>query len=173
MKNKLWIFALIFLIFSSVACMATPTVTVQPLVNNTSPATIGITLVTTHTALPASQTPTVASSQMPTIVPSLTATVDETKVLIAAVKAALVVEHGPDAANLDVTVSKIEGNYAEGAASTQGGGAMWFAAKINGTWQLVWDGNGEILCSALIAFPSFPADMIPECWDANNNLVKR
>ena len=173
MKFKPWYFALILLIFTSVACMATPITTVQPL-NITSPAPIKTTLAPTKTALPASSTPTVVSSLTPTIIPSPTATVDETLALIKAVKAALVVEHGPGAASLDVTVSKIDGNYAEGAASAQGGGAMWFAAKVNGVWKLVWDGNGQIDCSSLIAYPSFPTDMIPECWNsATNTLVTR
>ena len=90
---------------------------------------------------------------------------NESAILIAAVKAALIAEHGQDAANLDVTVSKIEGNYASGAASEQGGGGMWFTVKVNGVWKLVWDGNGQINCSNLDPYPAFPTDMIVECWD--------
>jgi hypothetical protein len=48
---------------------------------------------------------------------------------------------------------------------------MWFAAKVNGIWKLVWDGNGQINCSDIAAYPAFPTDMIPECWDTTTNKV--
>ena len=103
-----------------------------------------------------------------------TSTVDETAAVITAVKAAIVKEHGADANGLTYTVSKIDGNYAQGAASAQAGGGMWFAAKVNGTWQLVWDGNGEILCSDVAPYPDFPKTMIPECYnDKTNTMVTR
>jgi hypothetical protein len=98
----------------------------------------------------------------------------ETETLLAAMKAAIVLKRGPDAANMTYTVSKIEGNYAQGGASGTGGGGMWFAAKVNGTWNLVWDGNGTILCSDLTAYPEFPTTMIPECYnDKTNKTVVR
>jgi hypothetical protein len=73
-----------------------------------------------------------------------------------------------------ITVSKIDGSYAKGTASDDGGGGMWFAAKVGDVWKLVWDGNGVIQCSDLSAYPSFPSSMIPECWDdATQKTVKR
>lgn len=117
-----------------------------------------------------------ASPTEETSIPSTTPSpsVDETAVLITAVKNALVAEHGNDANALNITVSKIEGDYASGDASAQGGGGMWFAAKVNGTWKLVWDGNGSIQCSSLAAYPNFPNSMIPECWnDKTQAVVKR
>ncbi|HUC95153.1 MAG TPA: hypothetical protein VMR19_04100 [Candidatus Saccharimonadales bacterium] len=115
--------------------------------------------VTTQEAMP---TPTSAPSPSP---------IDETTAIVNAVKAALVAEHGQDAASLNVTVSKIEGDYAKGSASAQAGGGMWFAAKVNGIWKLVWDGNGQINCSDIAPYPAFPTDMIPECWDTTTNKV--
>ena len=56
----------------------------------------------------------------------------------------------------------------------EGGGGRWFAAKVNGLWKLVWDGNGIIKCSDLADYPEFPVSMIPECFDeASDKLVKR
>lgn len=104
----------------------------------------------------------------------LSVPVDENKVLINAIRAGLIAEHGADAGNMTITISKVEGNYAKGMASEQGGGGIWFAAKVNGTWKLVWDGNGQINCSDITPYPAFPKDLIPECWDnASNKLVIR
>lgn len=121
----------------------------------------------------ASVTPQVTASPSPLATVSATQTADENISIISGVRTALVAEHGPDAANLNITISKVEGNYAEGAASEQGGGGMWFAAKVSGVWKLVWDGNGSIMCSSLTPYPDFPKDMISECWDASNNAVVR
>jgi hypothetical protein len=116
----------------------------------------------------ATKTPVAGESSSPTTASS------ENDLLIAAVKAGLITEHGQDAASLNVTVSTIEGNYAKGMASEQGGGGLWFAAKVNGNWNLVWDGNGIISCSVLTPYPNFPNSMIPECFDqTSNNLVTR
>jgi hypothetical protein len=91
-------------------------------------------------------------------------TADETATLLAAVKAGLVAEHGPDAATMTVTVSKIEGNFAQGGAAATAGGGMWLAAKVGGAWKLVWDGNGTISCTSVNPY-NFPATMVPQCWD--------
>ncbi len=122
------------------------------------------------TTLPVTETITPTTGANTTSTP----TVDETEVLKAAMKAAIVAKRGPDAASMTYIVKKIEGNYAQGGASAQAGGGMWFAAKVNGTWNLVWDGNGVILCSDLTAYPDFPKTMIPECYnDKTNKTVTR
>jgi hypothetical protein len=105
---------------------------------------------------------------------SATQAADENISIVSAVQAALVTEHGPDAANLNITISKVEGDYAQGDASAQGGGSIWFAAKVNGEWILVWDGNGQINCSDIASYSAIPVDMISECWDTvAQKTVKR
>lgn len=90
------------------------------------------------------------------------------------IKTALVKKHGSSMEAMNVTVSEIDGEYAKGGASGEGGGGMWFAARQNGIWTLVWDGNGIITCDDVSPFPEFPATMIPECWDvATNKLITR
>jgi hypothetical protein len=126
--------------------------------------------VTSQEVMPTS-TPSPTSSAQATM--SATQTADENISIVSAVQAALIAEHGPDAKSLNITISKVEGNYAEGDASAQGGGGMWYAAEVNGVWKLVWDGNGSIMCSSLTPYPDFPKDMISECWDASNNAVVR
>jgi len=128
-----------------------------------------------HQAIPV-VTVAVTESVTPTNSANITPTssVDETTAVIAAVKAAIEKEHGADANGLTYTVKTINGNYAEGAANAEHGGGMWFAAKVNGVWKLVWDGNGEILCSSLAPYPDFPKTMISECYnDKTNNMVTR
>jgi len=127
--------------------------------------------------IPATVTPT---TQLVTVTPTVTGGIiktpsqDETSTIIAAVKKGLIAEHGNDANSLTITVSSINGDYAKGMASAQAGGAIWFAAKVNGVWTLVWDGNGQISCKALAPYPNFPKTMIAECYDdATQKMVTR
>lgn len=116
--------------------------------------------------------PTVASTPLvaptgtttPVLTQTPSPTVDETAAILTAVKAGIIAERGPESANLNFTVSKIIGNYAQGGAAAQGGGAMWLAAKVGGTWKLVWDGNGTISCASIDPY-NFPVSMVPECWN--------
>lgn len=126
--------------------------------------------------LPAGITQNITPTTSPVVTGSSTptSTVDETETIKAAMKAAIIAKRGQSASELTFSVSKIEGNYAKGGASAAGGGAMWFAAKVNGKWTLVWDGNGVILCSDITAYPDFPKDMISECWNdkTNKNVIR-
>ena len=94
--------------------------------------------------------------------------VDEEEILKIVIRDAIIEKRGGDPDDLIIIVSKIEGDYSSGGArnaSAEAGGAMWFAAKVNGVWKLVWDGNGAIYCNDLIDYPDFSASMITECYD--------
>lgn len=96
----------------------------------------------------------------------------ETQALITEVHDALVATHGSNAAALTVRVKELSGDYAKGEASESGmGGGIWFAAKENGVWQLVYDGNGIIRCSELTEYPDFPASLISQCFDDQENTL--
>ncbi|MFA6250788.1 MAG: hypothetical protein WC686_04825 [Candidatus Shapirobacteria bacterium] len=100
-------------------------------------------------------------------------TVDETSIIKTAIKKAIVAKHGSSANSLIITVSKIVDDFSSGGASVPGeGGGMWFAAKADGQWQLVWDGNGIILCQDLASYPDFPSSLIPECYDSQTEKLK-
>jgi len=102
-------------------------------------------------------------------------TVNDEDDLKTAIKQAIVTKRNADQDDLVISVSKREGNYAQGGAGsvTPGpGGGMWFGAKVNGVWKLVWDGNGIISCNDLIEFPDFPTGMVPECYDEAKQAMK-
>jgi len=115
-------------------------------------------------------------SPVPSPSASISATIkpDSNEAVLLAVKAAMIKKHGEDFSDLNYSLTKIEGNYASGSVNGSGGGGMWFAAKTITGWEIVSDGNGVILCSSLVSYPSFPKDIIPECWDTSSDkLIKR
>lgn len=118
--------------------------------------------------------PIMVATPVPTPIP----TENEQAVLEKTIKDQILLKssgnNGSDPDSLKVTVSEISGDYAKGMASDDGGGGMWLAAKVNGVWKLVWDGNGIITCDDLKDYPNFSKVMIPECYDvANDKSVKR
>ncbi|MDO8610488.1 MAG: hypothetical protein Q7R95_08130 [bacterium] len=75
---------------------------------------------------------------------------------------------------ITITVSSNDGQYAKGSITAQGGGGYLFAAKVNGVWEIVADGNGTISCSSLEKYSNYPKTLIPECWDDVKQInVKR
>lgn len=131
----------------------------------------GCTIQPSNTGLPIKNTE-VTPTGKPTAI--ITPSVDETSVIKTTIKKAIVAKRGGGANELNISVSKIIGNYSQGGASGAGGGGMWFAAKINNEWKLVWDGNGIILCDDLKNYPDFPSLLIPECYDQKTDkLIKR
>lgn len=104
-------------------------------------------------------------SPIPSASTSATVKVEDKSTILLAVKAALIAKHGSNFSDMNYMINKVEGNYASGSVSGDGGGGMWFAAKVGEEWKIVSDGNGVTLCSSLLAYPDFPKDMIPECWD--------
>jgi hypothetical protein len=93
------------------------------------------------------------------------------------IKALLVEKNNWNPNDIKVTVSENDGQYATGGVGSetpQGGGGLWFAAKVGGEWKIVYDGNGIISCDALTDYPDFPSSMIPECYDYSaEKMVQR
>lgn len=81
------------------------------------------------------------------------------------IKELLVQKHGPTANELNVTVAKQIGDYARGGASASGGGGMWLSKKINGSWKLVFDGNGAADCTELKTTYLFSSEMLTGICD--------
>ena len=93
----------------------------------------------------------------------------------AAIKQAVYTKFSSDATKLNVTVSKIDGNYATGGIVDVGsevGGGYFIAAKWQGNWVIVHDGQAQPTCSQIAPY-NFPVSMVAECLDATGKVVKR
>lgn len=51
-------------------------------------------------------------------------------------------------------------------------GGYFLAAREEGTWVIVYDGQATPSCTEIAPY-NFPVDMVPECLDGENNLVVR
>lgn len=67
------------------------------------------------------------------------------------------------AGTVSVTIEKQTENYARGSVIFETGapGGIFLAAKTNGEWNVVFDGNGQIPCS--LSSYGFPGDMLSDC----------
>lgn len=119
-----------------------------------------------------SVTPTPALVSPTIMPPTATPTIVDDNALIE--KALFDKNKWQEADNITIQISTNNGTYASGTVTALGGGGYFFAAKVNGTWKIVADGNGMILCSNLTNYPEFPKTLIPECYDSTTSkLVKR
>jgi hypothetical protein len=68
-----------------------------------------------------------------------------------------------------LSISMYDATHAKGSISFKDemGGGLWFGAKVDEAWKLVWDGNGIIDCEIVNKY-DFPVDMIPGCVDTKN-----
>ena len=93
----------------------------------------------------------------------------------AAIKQAVYTKFNSDASKLNVTVSKIDGNYATGGIVDVGsevGGGYFIAAKWQGNWVIVHDGQAHPTCAQIAPY-NFPVTMVAECLNASGKVVKR
>ena len=120
-------------------------------------------------------TPTTTESQgKPTQTVQVTPTISKEADNLLIKKALYTKNNWIDDGSMTFTVSTNDGKYASGGVSAQGGGGYFFAAKVNGQWEIVADGNGVILCSSLVKYPDYPKTLISECYDeATQKNVKR
>ncbi len=128
-----------------------------------------VTIVTlSPTATPSrTSTTTRTVTSTPTATPS--ASVDDL------VKAALASKFNTSSDQIAMTISKRADNSVFGGVTIgeeQSGG--WFvAAKKDGEWKVIADGNGTISCSSLEGY-DVATSVVSECWDEQaGDLVKR
>ena len=120
-------------------------------------------------------TPTITESQgKPTKTVEVTPTISKEADNLLIKKALYTKNNWVDDGSMTFKVSTNDGKYASGGVSAQGGGGYFFAAKVNGQWEIVADGNGTILCSSLVKYPDFPKTLIAGCYnDQTQKIVKR
>jgi hypothetical protein len=77
-------------------------------------------------------------------------------------------KYNKELSEITVTISQQDENHARGSVVFgQGGpgeGGNYLAAKVDGAWRLVFDGNGGISCD-LVASYNFPESMIGDCYN--------
>ena len=84
---------------------------------------------------------------------------------------AMAARHSKTVAETDLSINENNGTYASGVVKFSGeiSGAWWLAAKTSGSWVIVADGNGVVMCSDIAGY-NFPESMVPECWNDGNEL---
>jgi hypothetical protein len=67
------------------------------------------------------------------------------------------------ATTVSVKINQETENHARGSVNFASGapGGIFLAAKINGKWQIIHDGNGQIPCS--LSEYEFPKEMLKDC----------
>jgi hypothetical protein len=75
-----------------------------------------------------------------------------------ALKESLAAHLGMNVNDLTIVINENTGSYARGGVDN----GYFLAAKVNGQWQIVADGQGALDCQVLSQY-SFPPSMVPEC----------
>ncbi len=90
------------------------------------------------------------------------------------VKAAIYAKTGLTKDKAEVSVNKITPTHATGNIKEfeAVGGAYWIAAKKDGKWVAVYDGQSQPECSLIKPY-DFPLDMVPECLNASGKVISR
>lgn len=91
---------------------------------------------------------------------------------IPAIKKAILTKLNTDETQVTVSVGVVRGPLAKGTVGGSGGGGYFLAAKTANGWIIVYDGQSTPSCAQIAPY-NFPADMVPECMDASNNLITR
>jgi len=75
-------------------------------------------------------------------------------------------KYNKDIKNIQVSIAEDSGNFVMGGVSLSddlGDQGLYFAAKVDGEWQVAWDGNGIPTCDVLGDF-NFPMDLMVGCY---------
>lgn len=83
-----------------------------------------------------------------------------------AIKQLFADKYGKNIEDITLTISRETNDHVRGGVAIgepgPGAGGYFLAAKVNGNWQIVIDGNGQISCQLVNSY-GFPAEMISDC----------
>jgi len=90
------------------------------------------------------------------------------------IKEVLAEKYSKDPEDVSLGVREMTTEYAAGSVKFAGeiSGGWWLAAKVSGDWVIVADGNGTVMCSDIAPY-SFPASMVPECYDETTGSLNQ
>lgn len=74
----------------------------------------------------------------------------------------LIKKYNWDKHKVSVQVNKEVGDFATGSVGfgDEMGGGGWLARKVEGVWEVVWDGNGSVDCNQLKTVYKFPNEIL-------------
>lgn len=86
----------------------------------------------------------------------------------AAIKQLFAEKYNKDLSDIQIVIAQQTENHLRGSVKFAmngnfGEGGIVLAAKVDGKWQIVFDGNGGISCALVESF-NFPAEMIDDCY---------
>ncbi len=91
---------------------------------------------------------------------------DKTSKIEEAIKPLFAQKYNKELSEISVRINQQDESHVRGSVlfgqTGLGEGGNFLAAKVDGGWQLVFDGNGQISC-ALVEPYNFPAAMISDC----------
>lgn len=92
-----------------------------------------------------------------------------------AIKDLFAEKYDKEASEITIEIDQETEDHARGTVEFQPGGpgssGGFLVAKVNGSWELVYDGNGIIFCSVIEPY-NFPVDMVIECYDEETGKPK-
>lgn len=85
------------------------------------------------------------------------------------IRIALAQKHDESVSHVKIHIDKETENHVRGnvtifSADETSSSGYFLAAKVDGTWKIVIDGNGAIPCSLVRSY-DFPENMIEDCWE--------
>ena len=105
-----------------------------------------------------------------TSVPTPTPPVNEE----ALIRQAVFTMTGLDETQAELQITQNTGTHANGTIRELEavGGAYWLAAKSEGNWVGVYDGQSQPTCTEIAPY-NFPTVLVPQCLDAGGNVTTR
>jgi len=93
-----------------------------------------------------------------------------------AIKKLLADKYGKKVAEVTISIGQETDNNVRGGVEFQPGGpgnaGIFLAAKVDGSWQIVFDGQGVISCEDMADY-NFPEEMITDCSNTRNIETKK
>jgi inhibitor of cysteine peptidase len=91
------------------------------------------------------------------------------------IKYAMAARYGRKLSQVSIVLDQETDDHVRGGVTFAPGGpensGFFLAAKQDGQWLIVYDGNGVISCEEIAKF-NFPAEMIDDCEDTQNILIE-
>lgn len=81
-----------------------------------------------------------------------------------ALKKLFAIKYNQPQATIQLSIAQETKNHVRGGIrfGSEVGGALFLAARVNGAWKIVFDGNGSYSCQSVQPY-TFPAEMISDC----------